>query len=195
MPEKYSQNITIMNVGDNIFNSRMATLVNTVNCVGIMGKGLAKEFKKHFPEMYDDYKKRCEREEVKPGIPYFWKNSTNGKSVLNFPTKRHWRGDSRFEWIESGLKKFVQNYRGWGIDSIAFPALGCSNGGLEWQSIEPLMLKNLQPLRDITIEIYPPSSSPAPVTNKVLKDKRLKNGPRHEVSLFTTASHLRDEDS
>lgn len=195
MPEKYSKNLTIMDVGDNIFNSRTETLVNTVNCVGIMGKGLAKEFKKHFPEMYEDYRIHCENNEIKPGQPYFWKNQSGGKSVLNFPTKQHWKGNSRLEWIESGLKFFSDNYHNWGIVSIAFPALGCTNGGLDWESVEPLMIHQLHKLRDITIEIYPPSTTHSVIKKHPLKNKRQKRGPRPEISLsgFTTADKLRSD--
>ena len=194
MSEKLTKNLTIMDSGDNIFNSRTETLVNTVNCVGIMGKGLAKEFKKHFPEMYEEYRIRCTNNEIKPGHPYIWKNTTGGKSVLNFPTKEHWKGNSRVEWIESGLKIFTDNYHNWEIVSIAFPALGCTNGGLDWESIEPLMLHHLQKLRDITIEIYPPSTKHVLIKN-TLKDKRQKKGPRHEVSLseFITADKLKSD--
>ncbi|MDO9326363.1 MAG: macro domain-containing protein [Methanoregula sp.] len=189
MSEMFSKNLTIKDVGDNIFNSRTETLVNTVNCVGIMGKGLAKEFKKHFPEMYDEYRIRCENNEIKPGQPYVWKNKTGRISVLNFPTKDHWKGKSRLEWIEYGLKFFCENYHNWDIKSIAFPALGCSNGGLDWEDVEPLMIRHLQKIHDITIEIYPPSTKPVPMKKNSLTDKRQKQGPRQEISLngFTTA--------
>jgi O-acetyl-ADP-ribose deacetylase (regulator of RNase III) len=194
MSEKFSKNLTIMDVCDNIFNSRTKTLVNTVNCVGIMGKGIALEFKKHFPVMYDDYRVRCNNKEIEPGHPYLWKNNAGGKSVLNFPTKLHWRGNSRIEWIESGLKIFCENYKNWGVESIAFPALGCSNGGLDWESVEPIMIRHLEKIRDINIEIYPPSTKHVVIKkNSILKDPRQKKGPRHETSLgeFTTADKIK----
>ena len=185
-----------MDVGDNIFNSRTKTLVNTVNCVGIMGKGIALEFKKHFPEMYDEYRLRCENKEIMPGQPYIWKNNAGGKSILNFPTKQHWRGNSRIEWIESGLNCFYENYHKWEVESIAFPALGCSNGGLDWESVEPIMIRHLEKIHDITIEIYPPSTKHVVIKKNItLKDPRQKKGPRLEISLggFTTADKFKRE--
>ncbi len=138
----------------NMFETSMQTLVNTVNCVGVMGKGVAKTFKDQYPTMFEDYKQRCDHKQVKPGVPYYYHDML-GVSVLNFPTKDHWRSASKLADVINGLDIFVQNYKKWGITSIAFPPLGCGNGGLEWELVGPLMYQRLKPL-DIDIEIYAP---------------------------------------
>lgn len=138
----------------NIFESKMEVLVNTVNCVGIMGKGIASEFKKRYPEMFNEYKNQCNLHKIKPGelYPYLENNKIK---LLNFPTKEHWRSPSKIEYVTEGLQWFVENYERLGIKSIAFPPLGCGNGGLSWDYVGPIMyhyLKNLP----IEIEIYAP---------------------------------------
>lgn len=137
----------------NIFESRCDVLVNTVNCVGAMGKGIAFEFKKRYPDMFDDYLEKCSNGLIKPGLPYVYK----GKDIMiiNFPTKDHWKSPSRKSFIVDGLNWFVDNYKKLNIKSIAFPPLGCGNGGLKWQEIGPLMFQMLNPL-PIDIEIYAP---------------------------------------
>lgn len=142
----------------NLFESKMQTLVNTVNCVGVMGKGVALEFKKRFPEMYKDYMDRCNAKQVKPGVPYLY-SDLFGTSILNFPTKDHWRSGSRRDDIVRGLDLFVENYRSWGVTSIAFPPLGCGNGGLEWSLVGPVMYRKLKQV-DIPVEIYAPFGTP-----------------------------------
>lgn len=130
---------------------QIRTIVNTINCKGVMGKGLALEFKIRFPEMFRDYQKRCENGEVKIGRPYLYK--TNDKWILNFPTKYHWKYPSRLDYIEKGLKYFVEHYKEWGIKSIAFPRLGSHEGKLDWKAVKPLMEKYLQ-IDDIEVYIY-----------------------------------------
>ncbi|MBU1194170.1 MAG: macro domain-containing protein [Proteobacteria bacterium] len=138
----------------NIFDSNAQTLVNTVNCVGVMGKGIALEFKKRFPDMMKDYKTRCTTKMIQPGEPYLFRDLI-GTSILNFPTKNHWRSPSRLEDIIKGLYIFTQKYKDWGIKSIAFPPLGCGNGGLDWKIVGPLMYQSFISL-DISVEIYAP---------------------------------------
>ncbi len=137
-----------------MFETSAQTLVNTVNCVGVMGKGVAKTFKEQYPSMFSDYKQRCNQKQVKPGEPYFY-NDMLGVSILNFPTKDHWRSVSRLSDVIKGLDIFVEKYKEWGITSIAFPPLGCGNGGLDWAVVGPLMYQRLSSL-DIDIEIYAP---------------------------------------
>ena len=144
-------------IGD-LFASQAQTLVNTVNCVGVMGKGVALEFKKRFPSVFNDYAARCARKEVRLGEPYLF-GSADDQRVLNFPTKGHWRSPSKLADIESGLDYFVRHYSEWGIDSIAFPPLGCGNGGLEWAEVGPLIYGKLHRL-PITIEVYAPYGTP-----------------------------------
>lgn len=133
-----------------VFNVDAQTIVNTVNCVGVMGAGLALEFQLRFPEMEKDYVERCKVKKVEVGRPYLYKGYSN-PWILNFPTKNHWKYPSKLEWIEQGLAYFARNYQRGGITSIAFPKLGCSNGGLEWDVVSPLMEKYL---KDLNINIF-----------------------------------------
>lgn len=140
-------------VGD-MFQSKAQTLINTVNCVGVMGKGIALEFKKHFPDMFKDYVRRCERHEVKPGVPYLYK-SLFPPQIINFPTKDHWKSISRIEDVEHGLKVLLAKYKEWGVTSLAIPPLGCGNGQLEWKTVGPLIYKYAKQMT-IPVEMYAP---------------------------------------
>lgn len=135
-----------------IFKSDAQTLVNTVNCRGVMGKGLALEFKKRFPQMFEEYKKECNAGRLRIGTLHLYRGQQ--KWVLNFPTKDHWRGRSKIEYIEAGLRYFVEHYKEWGIKSIAFPKLGCNLGGLDWQEVKRKMIEYLGKLEDLEIYIY-----------------------------------------
>lgn len=137
----------------NMFDSPAQVLVNTVNTVGVMGKGLALTFKKVYPDMFENYKHFCEHNELTIGKLYLYK--TKGKWILNFPTKTTWRKPSKIEYIEEGLKKFVSTYKSKNIKSIAFPMLGCGNGGLDFENeVKPLMNKYLSTLEEINIYVY-----------------------------------------
>ncbi|MER1083028.1 macro domain-containing protein [Pseudomonas aeruginosa] len=144
-------------IGD-IFQSDAQTLINTVNCVGVMGKGVALEFKKRWPRMMQDYAERCKEKRVKPGEPYLY-SDIFGTSIVNFPTKDHWRSASRLSDIEKGLSIFIESYKIWNVTSVAFPPLGCGNGGLEWEIVGPIMYKMLSKL-DIPVEIFAPFGTP-----------------------------------
>jgi O-acetyl-ADP-ribose deacetylase (regulator of RNase III)/uncharacterized protein YwgA len=144
-------------IGD-LFDSKAQTLVNTVNTVGVMGKGVALEFKERFPGMFEDYVARCDRKQVKLGEPYLYRDLA-GTMVINFPTKEHWRSPSRLADIEQGLDHFVRHYAEWGVTSAAFPPLGCGNGGLEWAEVGPLVYRKLAGL-PIDIELYAPYGTP-----------------------------------
>lgn len=137
-----------------ILASKMQAKVNTVNCIGVMGKGIAQLFKKQYPEMFEDYVDRCNSGEVEEGVPYVY-TDLFGNKIVNFPTKNHWKGLSNIESIRKGLDIIIDKYREWGIESIAFPPLGCGNGGLLWQVVGPIMYQRLTVL-DIPIEIYAP---------------------------------------
>lgn len=132
-------------VHGNLFISPARVLVNTVNTVGVMGKGIAKEFRRLYPAMFSEYQAVCERQELAPGKLMLYR--TPHKSVLNFPTKRHWRQPARMDDVEAGLEVFARRCHDMGISSIAFPQLGCGNGGLDWESqVRPLMEHYLAPL-------------------------------------------------
>ncbi len=141
-----------------IFKSGAQTLVNTVNCVGVMGKGIALGFRKRFPAMHDDYVQRCKRREVELGKPYLYKQSS-GPWVLNFPTKDHWRSVSRLADIEAGLEYLESHYSQWQIESLAVPPLGSGLGGLEWQVVGPTLYSHLSRL-DIPVELFAPFGTP-----------------------------------
>ena len=144
-------------IGD-LFESKAQTLVNTVNCVGVMGKGVALEFKKRFPAMFEDYVARCERKQVKLGIPYLYRD-VQGRTIVNFPTKDHWRSPARLSDIEQGLDYFAKHIFEWGVSSVAMPPLGCGNGGLEWAEVGPLIYRKLNQL-PIDVEVYAPYGTP-----------------------------------
>lgn len=154
-------------IGD-LFESRAQTLVNTVNCVGVMGKGIAEKFKLRFPEMFADYKKRTDRKAVRLGQPYLYQD-LSGLKIINFPTKDHWRSPSRLADIERGLDYLVAHAAEWDLGSIALPPLGCGNGGLEWSEVGPLIYQKLRPL-PIDVEVYAPYGTPKnQLTNEFLK--------------------------
>jgi len=141
-------------VQGNLFDSSAQVLTNTVNTVGVMGKGIALEFKRRYPAMFASYQKRCSDHAVHPGVPYLWENDAS--MILNFPTKDHWRGNSKLEYIESGLKWLATSYQELGIHTIAMPPLGCGNGGLNWREVRPLMERYLAPLTDLEVFVYEP---------------------------------------
>lgn len=144
-------------VGD-LFASEQQTLVNTVNCVGIMGKGIALGFKERYPEMFRDYVQRCKRGEVRLGEPYLWAPMFD-QWILNFPTKDHWRSLTKREDIVSGMEYLARNFRDWGITSLAVPPLGCGEGKLEWSIVGPTLYEHLVRL-DIPVELYAPFGTP-----------------------------------
>ncbi len=148
--------ITVL-IGD-IFESNAHTLVNTINCVGVMGKGIALEFKKHFPDMHADYVNRCELGRVNLGEPYLFRRLTP-PWILNFPTKEHWRSVSRLQDIVKGLRHLERHYKEWEITSLAVPPLGCGQGQLEWRVVGPTLYRYLNRL-DIPIELYAPFGTP-----------------------------------
>lgn len=135
-----------------LFTSPARVLVNTVNTVGVMGKGIAKDFKTIYPEMFQEYQRLCEQKQFDVG--QLWLYKTEHKWVLNFPTKKHWRQSSRPEYIEAGLRKFADTYHVYGIMSISFPMLGCGNGELDWETqVRPLMEQYLEKL-PVTVYIH-----------------------------------------
>lgn len=136
----------------NIFTTNCNTIVNTVNCVGVMGAGIAYEFRLRYPEMYNKYRNLCIDKLIQIGKLWIYKPE-NEKWILNFPTKFHWKYPSKLEYLEKGLTKFVETYKEKDITSIAFPLLGAAHGGIpEKQSVE-IMKKYLE-IVDIPVEIY-----------------------------------------
>src|SRR6266700_7180832 len=144
-------------------------LVNTVNCVGIMGRGIALQFKNAFPENFKSYVAACERNEVQLGRMLIFKTGrlTNPKYIINFPTKRHWRGKSRIEDIDAGLVALANEIRSRNIHSIAIPPLGSGLGGLDWSNVRPRIEKCLRELDDVKVVIFGPGVSSATKYDKV----------------------------
>jgi len=135
----------------NIFTSSCNTLVNTVNCVGIMGAGIALEFRLRYPKMFKEYKDLCEQNKISVGN--LWLYKSNDKSILNFPTKFHWKYPSKEEYLHKGLAEFIRIYKDLNLDSVAFPLLGAQKGGIKPEKSLEIMSGYLNKV-DIEIEIY-----------------------------------------
>ena len=159
----------------NILSENTEAIVNTVNCVGIMGRGIALQFKNSFPENFKSYVAACKRQEVKPGKMFVFETGglTNPRYIINFPTKRHWRGKSRIEDIESGLVALVKEIQQRNIRSIAIPPLGSGLGGLEWDDVRPRIEAALHKFSDRQIVVYEPSNA-----LEDARDNHSKNVPK-----------------
>jgi O-acetyl-ADP-ribose deacetylase (regulator of RNase III) len=146
----------------NLLVADAEALVNTVNCVGYMGKGIALQFKQAFPANFTAYEKACRAHEVKPGRMFIFETGSmvNPKFIINFPTKRHWRGNSRIEDIESGLKALIEDVKRLGIRSIAVPPLGSGLGGLDWNVVRPMIEQAFAELPDVQVLLYGPQGAP-----------------------------------
>ena len=149
-----------------ILQADAEALVNTVNCVGVMGRGLALQFKKAFPQNFKAYAAACKQREVQPGEMFVFvtEQLVHPRYIVNFPTKRHWRHSSQMEDIESGLKSLVETISRYSIKSIAIPPLGSGLGGLDWSEVKPRIEAALQPLVDVRVLLYELLSAPVPET-------------------------------
>jgi O-acetyl-ADP-ribose deacetylase (regulator of RNase III) len=149
-------------VSGNVFESGCEALVNPVNCGGVMGAGLAQEFKRYFPQYFFRYKIRCARGHIQPGWVDGYGLSRKDacfpgvKAVISFPTKNHWSEDSKLTDIDRGLQSLAETIEDWGFTSVAVPALGCGKGGLKWADVKALIEKHLAPLSNILIKVYAP---------------------------------------
>ena len=145
-----------------ILNADVEALVNTVNCVGIMGRGIALQFKNMFPENFEAYASACALDEVHPGKMFVFETGqlTNPRYIVNFPTKRHWKGKSRIEDIDAGLIALRDEIMRLGIRSIAVPPLGSGLGGLDWSVVKPRIVAILSSLQDVDVRIYEPIGAP-----------------------------------
>ena len=166
---------------DNLLESEAEALVNTVNTVGIMGKGIALQFKNQYPNNYKLYKQACKLNEVKVGKMFVTEESSllgGKKTIINFPTKTDWRKPSEYEYIELGLRDLVEIINEKKIKSVAIPPLGAGNGGLDWNRVKTLMEQYLKDI-DSTIFIYQPNST----VLEVLKKERVKLTPARAMLL------------
>jgi len=145
-------------IGD-LLKEDVEALVNTVNCVGIMGRGIALQFKNVFPRNFESYALACKRKQVQPGRMFVFEPGqlTNPRFIINFPTKRHWRDKSRIEDIETGLVTLVEEIRSRKIRSIAIPPLGSGLGGLDWFEVRPRIEAVLGKIEDLGIVLFEPS--------------------------------------
>ena len=142
----------------NLLSSAAQALVNTVNCEGYMGKGLALQFKQMFPDNYHEYHNTCKQGKVVPGKMFVTEEEieTGTKIIINFPTKRQWRERSYLEDIESGLVDLVKVIHHRNISSIAIPPLGCGLGGLKWEAVKPLIERAFVELPDVDVYLFEP---------------------------------------
>lgn len=168
----------------NILKADAEALVNTVNCVGVMGRGIALQFKKAFPENYKLYENACGNEQVKPGHMFIYDSGKfiNPRYIVNFPTKRHWKGKSRMEDIDSGLVALVQEIKKREIKSIAIPPLGCGLGGLQWSEVLPRIKQAFADLPEVDVQIYEPAGAPA--AEEMVKEKEIPNMTVGRASLI-----------
>lgn len=146
----------------NLLDVKVEALVNTVNCVGVMGKGIALQFKQAFPKNYLNYKEAAEAGEIEPGRMFIFETAKaeGPKYIINFPTKRHWKEKSKISYIKSGLLALVEEVKMRGIKSIALPPLGCGNGGLSWEEVSPLMHAAFAALPEVEIVLFAPAGTP-----------------------------------
>jgi O-acetyl-ADP-ribose deacetylase (regulator of RNase III) len=144
-------------VRGNLLDADVQALVNAVNTVGVMGKGIALQFKERFPHNFMHYADACKKGAMRPGkMLVTWDSGVDGeKIVVNFPTKTHFRRKSEYDYIEEGLKDLVRVIHAWGIQSIALPALGCGNGGLQWEKVRPMIEQYLGDSA-VRVEVYAP---------------------------------------
>jgi O-acetyl-ADP-ribose deacetylase (regulator of RNase III) len=151
-----------LTTGD-ILKSNAEALVNTVNCVGIMGRGIALQFKNAFQDNFEAYARACEAQEVQPGRMFVYERRRLDapRFIINFPTKRHWKGKSRMEDIDAGLVALVATVKERGIRSIAIPPLGSGLGGLEWSQVRPRIEQAFAALPDVNVIIYEPAGAPS----------------------------------
>jgi O-acetyl-ADP-ribose deacetylase (regulator of RNase III) len=172
----------------NILDSSAEAVVNTVNCVGVMGKGIALQFKKAYPENFLHYEKACKEKEVEIGkmLVFDTQSKLNPRFIINFPTKKHWRGHSRIEYIDLGLIDLKKSIVDLGIRSIAIPPLGCGLGGLDWRDIRPLIQQKLADLNEIEMFIYEPKGAPKPAVQRsiVKAEPKMTKGRALLISLL-----------
>jgi O-acetyl-ADP-ribose deacetylase (regulator of RNase III) len=162
----------------NLLETDTEALINTVNTVGVMGKGIALQFKKAFPENYEAYKKACDKKEVVPGQMFIVdrRSLTNPHYIINFPTKRHWKGKSKIEDVANGLVSLVEDVKRLGIKTVAVPPLGCGLGGLPWEQVYSLMKQAFEKAPDVKWLVFEPAGAPKPkdMPNKTQRPKMTK---------------------
>lgn len=184
----------MVSIHGDLLKADVDALVNAVNCVGVMGKGIALQFKQAFPENFKAYKKACDAGEVQPGRLFVFdrgglvENASGPRYIINFPTKRHWRSRSRMADIESGLKALVEEVTARGLTSLAIPPLGSGNGGLNWAEVRPRIEEAFAHLEPVQVHLYEPGSAPSARTLSV-RTKRPEMTRAHALFLRLFASY------
>lgn len=179
--------------GDLLKQDDVDAIVNTVNCVGVMGKGIALQFKNKWPANFNAYAAACKAGEVRPGRMFVFDSGGLVKPnfIINFPTKDHWRGSSKIEFIRDGLADLIAQVRRLGIRSIAVPPLGCGNGGLDWADVRPLIESAFEVLPDVEVRLFEPAGAPDPKTMEVrTKRPRMTPGRAAIVKVLDTYREL-----
>ncbi|MBO0601186.1 macro domain-containing protein [Sporosarcina sp. E16_3] len=174
----------------NLLEDQAEAYVNTVNTVGVMGKGIALQFKQAFPDVFKQYAKACKQGLVEVGSMHVVQvdGLTNPKYIINFPTKKHWRDPSEMSYIESGLEDLVNVIKKMGIQSIAIPPLGCGNGGLDWADVKPKIEQAFKN-ESVNVHLYGPAGSPRPDQVKIgTKEPRMTKGRALLLSLMESYS-------
>lgn len=167
----------------NILESKADALVNTVNTVGVMGKGIALQFKKYYPKNYKEYKKACDNRQLKIGqllITTDHNVLSGTKTIINFPTKIHWRNPSKYEYIEKGVTELKSFLIDTNTKSVAIPPLGAGNGGLKWYKVKEILERNLIDIQDVDIYIYEPNNS----VQEQIKKERISLTPARSLLLY-----------
>jgi len=172
----------------NLLDDNVEALVNTVNCVGIMGKGVALQFKQAYPDNFKDYEKACKKKEVQLGRMHVFQTGSllYPRYIINFPTKNHWRAKSELEDIKKGIEDLIKTIRELKIKSIAIPPLGCGLGGLNWQDVRQILINRLGNLQGIEIDMFQPAGSPPP---EEINIKNPKPGLTRARALFIYLLH------
>ncbi|MDR0982503.1 MAG: macro domain-containing protein [Culturomica sp.] len=161
-----------------MLSANTEALVNTVNTVGVMGKGIALQFKDQYPNNFAAYNAACKANQIAVGNMFVFEEKTmmgDKKTIINFPTKKDWKHKSKIEYVEAGLKALVEVIKERGIKSIALPPLGCGNGGLDWDEVKSLIEKYLSPLSDVNVVVYEP--------NAAVREILIKQDSNREVKL------------
>lgn len=154
--------MTVRIKSGDLLKEKTEAIVNTVNCVGVMGKGIALQFKQRWPKNFKEYEAASKRKEIKPGTMFIYDLGEWEKPryIVNFPTKLHWRGDSRLEYIEDGLRDLVKQVQRLGIRSISLPPLGCGSGGLDWDEVKKFILAAFKDHPDIIVNLFEQKGAP-----------------------------------
>jgi O-acetyl-ADP-ribose deacetylase (regulator of RNase III) len=179
--------------GDLLKQHDVDAIVNTVNCVGVMGKGIALQFKNKWPENYKAYEAACKTKKVVTGKMFVFDSGGLVKPnyIINFPTKRHWRGASSIEFIRTGLQDLVDHVRRLRIRSIAIPPLGCGSGGLDWQVVRPIIEQAFAQAPNVEVRLFEPEGAPDPKSMEVKTSRpRMTPGRAAIVKLLETYREL-----